>query len=121
MSEDSLTGLRDRMRAFTRERDWEQFHDPKSLALALVGEVGELAELLQWLPADEAAKLANQEPLNARLGEEISDVLIYLVRLADVCGVDLPASVESKMAAADARFPPRGVQGVAPRKGLIQD
>ena len=116
MSEDSLTGLRDRMRTFTRERDWEQFHDPKSLALALVGEVGELAELLQWLPADEAARLADQEPLNARLGEEISDVLIYLVRLADVCGVDLPSAVDAKMANADARFRPQGVRGIAPEK-----
>ena len=116
MSEDSLTGLRDRMRVFTADRDWEQFHDPKSLALALVGEVGELAELLQWLPADEAAKLADQEPLNARLGEEISDVLIYLVRLADVCGVDLPAAVDSKIAAADARFRPQDFEGLAPKK-----
>lgn len=116
MSEDSLTGLRDRMRVFTRDRDWEQFHDPKSLALALVGEVGELAELLQWLPADAAARLADQEPLNARLGEEISDVLIYLVRLADVCSVDLPAAVDAKISAADARFRPRDVGGIAPRK-----
>ena len=116
MSEDSLTGIRDRMRVFTRERDWEQFHDPKSLALALVGEVGELAELLQWLPADEAARLANQESLNARLGEEISDVLIYLVRLADVCSVDLPVAVDSKMADADVRFLPQDVEGVAPEK-----
>jgi dCTP diphosphatase len=116
MSEDSLTGLRDRMRVFTQDRDWEQFHDPKSLALALVGEVGELAELLQWLPADEAAKLADQEPLNARLGEEISDVLIYLVRLADVCGVDLPVAVDAKMVAADARFRPQDFEGFAPEK-----
>ena len=116
MSEDSLTGLRDRMRVFTRDRDWEQYHDPKSLALALVGEVGELTELLQWLPADEAANLADQEPLNARLGEEISDVLIYLVRLADVCGVDLPEAVEAKMNASAQRFRPEEVQGTAPEK-----
>ena len=116
MAEDSLTGIRERMRVFTSERDWEQFHDPKSLVLALVGEVGELAELLQWLPADEAANLAEQEPLNARLGEEISDVLIYLVRLADVCGVDLPLAVDAKMMAADARFRPEEFEGLAPEK-----
>lgn len=116
MAEDSLTGIRDRMRAFTRERDWEQFHDPKSLALALVGEVGELAELLQWLPAEEAARLSNEEPLNTRLGEELSDVLIYLVRLADVCGVDLTTAVVSKIAVADARFRPQDFGGLAPQK-----
>ena len=116
MAEDSLTGIRDRMRAFTRERDWDQFHDPKSLALALVGEVGELAELLQWLPADRVAELARQDQLNGRLGEELSDVLVYLVRLADVCGVDLPLAVDAKMKASAGRFKPMDVQGVAPEK-----
>jgi dCTP diphosphatase len=116
MAEDSLTGIRDRMRVFTRERDWEQFHDPKSLALALVGEVGEVAELLQWLPVQRVTQLANEEPLNTRLGEELSDVLIYLVRLADVCGVDLPSAAVSKMEAAEVRFRPQDFSGVAPQK-----
>ena len=116
MAEDSLTGIRDRMRVFTRDRDWDKFHDPKSLALALVGEVGELAELMQWLPAVEVAELAHQEPLNARLGEEISDVLIYLVRLADVCDVDLPHAVNAKMGAAEERFRPEDFDGLAPEK-----
>jgi len=116
MAEDSLIGIRDRMRVFTRERDWEQFHDPKSLTLALIGEVGELAELLQWLPAGQAVDLAHEDLLNARLGEELSDVLIYLVRLADVCGVDLPSAVVAKMAAAEVRFRPQDFGGVAPRK-----
>jgi len=116
MAEDSLTGIRDRMRIFTRERDWEQFHDPKSLTLALVGEVGELAELLQWVPAEQAADLAHGDPLNARLGEELSDVLIYLVRLADVCDVDLPEAIASKMQSSRMRFPASDVHGEAPVK-----
>ena len=72
------------MRAFTNERDWEQFHDPKSLLLAIVGEVGELSELFQWLPATDASDLAQEDPLKSRVAEEMSDVLLYLVRLADV-------------------------------------
>ncbi len=116
MAEDSLTGIRDRMRAFTRERDWEQFHDPKSLALALVGEVGELAELLQWLPADLAAEFSMEQPLHQRLGEEVSDILIYLIRLADVCGIDLPDAVHSKMLSAERKFPAGAVFGVAPQR-----
>jgi len=116
MAEDSLTGIRDRMRIFTQERDWEQFHDPKSLALALVGEVGELAELLQWLPADQAVELACQGPLNARLGEELSDVLLYLVRLADVCRVELPEAIDNKMTSSSMRFPASDIRGKAPIK-----
>ena len=79
-----LIELRDRMRAFTEERDWAQFHDPKSLILALVGEVGELAELFQWLPAEEAVDRVSTDPLRRRVGEEMGDVLVYLIRLADV-------------------------------------
>lgn len=111
-----LIELRDRMREFTDERDWKQFHDPKSLLLALVGEVGELAELLQWLPADEAADRAAQEPLKSRLGEELADVLIYLVRLADVVECDLNAAWRDKLQAAKRRFPSSDVRGVAPSK-----
>jgi len=116
MSMADLTEIRDRMREFTRSRDWERFHDPKSLTLALVGEVGELAELLQWLPADDVVRMAEDQQLNARLGEEISDVLIYLVRLADVLSVDLPKAVASKISAAESRFPASEVSGVAPVK-----
>jgi NTP pyrophosphatase (non-canonical NTP hydrolase) len=100
-----LDGLRDRMRQFTAERDWGGFHDPKSVLLALVGEVGELAELFQWLPAADAAKLGRREPLHTRAGEEMSDVLLYLVRLADVLDVDLAAAANAKLTDAARRYP----------------
>ena len=92
-----LEALRDRMRQFTADRDWSRFHDPKSVILALVGEVGELAELFQWLPAEEARNLAGHEPLKTRAGEEMADVLLYLVLLADVLGIDLAAAAHAKM------------------------
>lgn len=104
------------MRSFSAERDWERFHDPKSLALALVGEVGELAELLQWLPADKAQALAQEPTLQRRLGEELADTLLYLVRLADVLGVDLADAARSKLGHADRRFRPAEVRGKAPEK-----
>jgi dCTP diphosphatase len=101
-----LERLRQGMRAFADERDWGRFHDPKSVLIALVGEVGELAELLQWLPADEVTALAAGDGhLRARLGEEMSDVLLYLVLLADVLGVDLPAAAAAKLAAAHHKHP----------------
>jgi dCTP diphosphatase len=92
-----LEALRDAMREFTSERDWERFHDPKSLILALVGEVGELSELFQWLPAESALQAAAEEPFRTRVGEELADVLLYLVRLADVLDVDLGLAAEAKM------------------------
>jgi dCTP diphosphatase len=112
-----LTELRDRMRDFTERRDWAKFHDPKSLILALVGEVGELAELFQWLPAEEAVDRARAEPLRARVGEELADVLIYLVRLADVLNIALHEAASRKLEAANGRFPPEDVRGQAPDKG----
>jgi len=111
-----LAVLRDQMRTFTIERDWEQFHDPKSLILALVGEVGELSELFQWLPAAEAVNRVSNEPLHTRVSEELADVLLYLVRLADVVGVDLAEAARDKLRDADARFSATAFQGIAPEK-----
>jgi dCTP diphosphatase len=100
-----LDELRDRMRQFAAERDWQRFHDPKSVLLALVGEVGELAELFQWLPAESAAELGGSEPLRTRAGEELSDVLLYLILLADVLGIDLAAAAHAKLTAAALKYP----------------
>ena len=100
-----LSELRRGMREFVDEREWGSFHDPKSILLALVGEVGELAELLQWLPAEDVRRLAAEPTLKRRLGEEMSDVLLYLVLLADVLDVDLPAAARAKLAEAHRRYP----------------
>ena len=93
------------MREFTAERQWASYHDPKSVLLALVGEVGELAELFQWLPADEARDMAGREPLHTRAAEEISDVLLYLILLADGLGIDLGAAANAKLTESELRFP----------------
>jgi len=106
--------LSDRMRRFADARDWGRFHDPKSVLLALVGEVGELAELFQWLPAEQARDLARDQPLRTRAGEEMADVLLYLVLLADVLNIDLGAAALAKMDDSEHRFPPDQVTGRAP-------
>ncbi len=111
-----LEELRDRMRAFTLARDWEKFHDPKSLLLALVGEVGELSELFQWLPADQARELTQTDSLKTRVSEELSDVLLYLVRLADVMDIDLANAARRKMDLSESRFAAENFRGVAPEK-----
>jgi dCTP diphosphatase len=90
MSEDeNFDDLIESIRQFVRERDWEQFHSPKNLILALVGEVGELAEIFQWLSTEESTRVMEDRALESRVREELADVLIYLVRLADVLSVDL--------------------------------
>ena len=111
-----LDDLTTAMREFSTLRDWQAFHDPKSLILALVGEVGELAELFQWLPADKAATLAKCEPLKTRVGEEVSDVLLYLLRLADVIDIDLAAAATRKLSLAGQRFQIDEFKGSAPVK-----
>ncbi len=103
------------MRAFTEARDWGQFHDLKSLTLALVGEVGEVAELVQWLPVS-AAQSVTDGGLRDRLGEELADVLLYLVRLADVAGLDLGDEALKKLARNESRFPVEDHRGVAPER-----
>lgn len=108
--------LRQRILAFTDERDWAQFHDPKSLLLALVGEVGELAELFQWLPPEEADHLAATGVLRSRVGEEIADVLTYVILLADRLDIDLVHVTDAKLRASALRFPPGEHHGSAPQK-----
>ena len=109
-----LTEIRNASRTFIAEREWQQFQDPKSILLALVGEVGELAELLQWLPADEARDRLLEEPLHTRAAEEMADVLIYLVGLADQCGVDLGSAALAKIEASATKHPKDQNRGIAP-------
>ena len=111
-----LTQLAQSIRQFNAARDWDRFHDPKSLLLALVGEVGELAELLQWVPADTSRVAVLDEPLHTRIGEEISDVLIYLLQLAEVCGVDLAKAGQAKLDAAAAKYPAASFSGRLPTR-----
>ncbi len=113
---ESVDSIQARMKEFAQDRDWEQFHDPKSLLLALVGEVGELSELFQWLPADQAQSLAQQPQLQQRVGEEMADILLYLVRLADVVGLDLTEVTNAKLESIRERFPIDHVKGEAPIK-----
>jgi NTP pyrophosphatase (non-canonical NTP hydrolase) len=86
---------------FAEQRDWTRFHTPKNLALALAGEVGELAAELQWLTTEEASSLDDHG--TARLADEIADVLIYLVRLSDVTGIDLVEAAHHKVSRNDGR------------------
>nr|XP_020740318.1 dCTP pyrophosphatase 1 [Odocoileus virginianus texanus]XP_020740319.1 dCTP pyrophosphatase 1 [Odocoileus virginianus texanus]XP_020740320.1 dCTP pyrophosphatase 1 [Odocoileus virginianus texanus]XP_020740322.1 dCTP pyrophosphatase 1 [Odocoileus virginianus texanus] len=112
-SEPTLEDIRRLHAEFAAERDWEQFHQPRNLLLALVGEVGELAELFQWKPDEEPGPQAWSPRERAALQEELSDVLIYLVALAARCRVDLPQAVLSKMDINRQRYPAHLSRGSA--------
>jgi len=88
---------------FAAERNWERFHNPKNLSMALAAEAGELLEQFQWLTRDEADDHASSEAV----ADEIADVLIYLVRLASVADVDLEEAVRRKLAKNRDKHPPR--------------
>ncbi|MFG1942250.1 nucleotide pyrophosphohydrolase [Nonomuraea sp. NPDC048826] len=106
-----LDGLAERLRAFARARDWEQFHTPKNLAMALAGEVGELVAELQWLTPDES-RAPDPEALS-RITSELGDVTVYLVRLADALGVDLVAAAHAKLDIGERRYDPAHYRGSA--------
>ncbi len=101
-----LTDLATRLRAFAAARDWERFHTPKNLVMALAGEVGELAAELQWLSEPEADPRAWDAGLRERVSDEIADVMIYLIRFADVCGIDPLTAANEKIIRNESRFPP---------------
>lgn len=102
----NLTPLQAQLRAFAQARGWEPHHTPRNLLLALVGEVGELAEILQWRSDAGLATLAQDDPAEwVHLGEELADVQIYLARLADVLGVDMAAAVADKLAKNARKYP----------------
>ncbi|MBL0141021.1 MAG: nucleotide pyrophosphohydrolase [Betaproteobacteria bacterium] len=98
-----LDNLREQLRTFAVERDWDQFHSPKNLAMALSGEAGELLEHFQWLTEEQSQSLA-PEAL-AAAGEEIADVLLYLVRLSDKLGIDPMAAAREKLLKNARRYP----------------
>jgi len=104
-----MHALRDRLRKFVAERDWDQFHSPKNLAMALSVEAAELVEHFQWLTEAESQRLAPEKLAEVR--DEIADVLVYLVRLADKLDVDLLAAAAQKIDKNALKYPAEKVRG----------
>jgi len=100
---DSLESLRAKLEQFAADRDWDQFHNPKNLAMALAGEAGELVEHFQWLTFEEAANLPRATREEVAL--ECADVLLFLLRLADKLGIDLAVAAKKKLALNAVKYP----------------
>lgn len=107
----TLVPLRDALRRFAAARDWQQFHTPKNLAMALSVETAELLEHFQWLSAEQSAHL--DAATKQAVGEEIADVLLYLTRLADVLEIDPIAAARRKMVINGRKYPVRSSRGSA--------
>ncbi len=107
----SLAELRDALRQFAAERDWDQFHFPKNLAIALSVEAAELLEHFQWLPDVESAALPAET--RTRVREELADVLLYLIRLADKLDIDLAAAAFDKLAVNAKKYPVHKARGTS--------
>jgi dCTP diphosphatase len=103
---DSLNGLAAILRDFASARGWERYHTPKNLAMALAGETGELLACFQWLTPDESSRIMQDPNAAAAIESELADVLQYLIRLADVLGIDLAEAVRKKVRLNESRFPP---------------
>ncbi|NEX61735.1 nucleotide pyrophosphohydrolase [Noviherbaspirillum galbum] len=112
-----LIQLRNALRQFANERDWEQFHTPKNLACALSVEAAELLEHFQWLKAGVAEELGERARTEVRL--EMADVLLYLVQLADRLDVDLVAAAREKMILNAAKYPVATARGNAAKAGHL--
>ena len=107
-----LNQIQDDLAKFAQDRDWGQFHSVRNLSLALMGEVGELAELLQWVDDNNISEFLAAGGRD-RLGEELADVLFYLVRVADVAGVDLSSAVRAKLKENSLKYPVEKSKGNA--------
>lgn len=101
----NIAELQSRLRAFAAERQWEPYQTPKNLAMAMVVEAAELVEIFQWLTPEESQAIAQDPARHQHLGEEIADVLLYLLQIADHSGVDLAAAVEAKLAKNALKYP----------------
>jgi dCTP diphosphatase len=116
---DSLELLSERLRAFAQERDWEQFHSPKNLSMALIAEAAELVEHFQWLSEEQSYQLDADK--HEEVAMEMADILIFLVRCAERLDINLVESAQRKIAINEARYPADKVKGDARRASEYDD
>ena len=107
-----IAKIQEFQRQFAKERDWEQFHTPKNLSMALAAEVGELLEIFQWLTAEQSDNLKELEKKND-VSEELADITYYVLRIADMMNIDLEKAVWDKMKKNADKYPVSKAKGNA--------
>ncbi|WP_414660758.1 nucleotide pyrophosphohydrolase [Horticoccus sp. 23ND18S-11] len=107
----TLAELKTRVLAFVKERDWEQFHSPKNLSMALAAESGELMEHFLWASPEQSSAIARDPAKRAKIADELADVVIYALEFANMTGIDVAAAIEAKMAANAKKYPVEKARG----------
>jgi dCTP diphosphatase len=107
----TVADLKNRILAFARERDWEQFHAPKNLSMALAAEAGELMEHFLWAEPAASRDIARDPVRRARIEEELADVIIYALEFANMTGIDVAAAIQAKMKANARKYPVEKAKG----------
>ena len=115
----SLEALRDHLRIFAKDRDWDQYHTPKNLSMALIAEAAELVEHFQWVEGDQSHLLENKTRRSVE--EELADILIYLVRISDKLEIDLYEAAERKLEINAKKYPADKVRGSAKKYTEYED
>ncbi len=111
MGDEKLDQIKEKLRRFATDRDWDQFHSPKNLSMALIAEVAELVEHFQWMTEEQSKNLPPEKLAEIEL--ELADIQIYLVRLADKMQLDLMAAVDKKLVLNEKKYPADKVRGSA--------
>ena len=101
----NITAIQGKLRKFAAERDWEQFHSPKNLVMALAAEAGELLEIFQWLNEDQSRDVVRSREDMEAVCHEVADIFIYLLRLADTLDVNVEEEVNKKIALNERKYP----------------
>jgi dCTP diphosphatase len=109
----TVAELRARVLAFVQEREWEQFHSPKNLSMALAAESGELMEHFLWSGSKASLEVARDPKKRPAIEAEIADVVIYALEFANICGIDLATAIETKMTANAKKYPVEKARGRA--------
>ena len=109
----TLADLKARVLAFVRERDWEQFHSPKNLSMALAAEASELMEHFLWVTPEQSNTVATAAAKRGKIADELADVVIYALEFANITGLDIAAAIEAKMAANAKKYPVEKARGRA--------
>ena len=116
-----IDGIQAKLRIFASERDWERYHTPKNLSMALVVEATELLEIFQWMTVEESIGIKDIPDLKQDVADEIADILNYTIRLSDLLDIDINKAVLNKMDKNSQKYPPRGSKTPRSKREIYHD